>query len=249
MGRVGRKIEMKRVRRFLKENIDVKGKLPPLYKYLGVEGARLTLSNRTFKFAKPTDFNDLEDLTVGSIFEGKLENELLNLTHVMPEVLINNLNTPVTCPSPMKEQVTQMQSILKRDPSLLAEIKGLQPIENEVEASIKFTKGFIDELNESMQDYRVLCVTTTLNSEYMWTRYAEMHKGIALRIEPNIEKDSKFQLFKQVNYQEYRPALYKNAQVFIENALFGDRQASTHEKITAIIYTKTLDWRWEHELY
>ena len=38
--------------------------LPPLYKYLDVTGAKLTLQNGTFKHAKPSDFNDLEDLTI-----------------------------------------------------------------------------------------------------------------------------------------------------------------------------------------
>ena len=42
--------------------------LPPLYKYLDVSGAKLTLGNRTFKHAKPSDFNDTEDLTIKSIF-------------------------------------------------------------------------------------------------------------------------------------------------------------------------------------
>jgi hypothetical protein len=42
--------------------------LPPLYKYLNVEGAKLTLGNRTFRHAKPSDFNDVEDLTIQSIF-------------------------------------------------------------------------------------------------------------------------------------------------------------------------------------
>jgi hypothetical protein len=41
--------------------------LPPLYKYLDVQGAKLTLGNRTFKHAKPSDFNDTEDLTIQSI--------------------------------------------------------------------------------------------------------------------------------------------------------------------------------------
>jgi hypothetical protein len=42
--------------------------LPPLYKYLDVRGAKLTLGNRTFKQAKPSDFNDTEDLIIQSIF-------------------------------------------------------------------------------------------------------------------------------------------------------------------------------------
>ncbi len=47
--------------------------LPSLYKYFGVEGARLTLRNRTFKHAKPSDFNDTEDLTIQSVFPEALE--------------------------------------------------------------------------------------------------------------------------------------------------------------------------------
>jgi hypothetical protein len=31
--------------------------LPPLYKYLDVQGAKLTLGNRTFKHAKPSTFS------------------------------------------------------------------------------------------------------------------------------------------------------------------------------------------------
>ena len=35
---------------------------PPLYKYLDVRGAKLTLGNKTFRHAKPSDFNDLKKL-------------------------------------------------------------------------------------------------------------------------------------------------------------------------------------------
>lgn len=38
--------------------------LPPLYKYLDVKGAKLTLGNDTFRHAKPSDFNDVEDMAV-----------------------------------------------------------------------------------------------------------------------------------------------------------------------------------------
>ena len=33
-----------------------------------MNGARLTLTNKTFKHAKPSTFNDTEDLTTASIF-------------------------------------------------------------------------------------------------------------------------------------------------------------------------------------
>jgi hypothetical protein len=50
--------------------------LPPLYKYLDVSGAKLTLGNRAFKHAKASDFNDTEDLTIQSIFAEDTEEAL-----------------------------------------------------------------------------------------------------------------------------------------------------------------------------
>ena len=41
---------------------------PPLYKYLDIKGAKLTLENRCFRHAKPSYFNDTEDFTIRSIF-------------------------------------------------------------------------------------------------------------------------------------------------------------------------------------
>jgi hypothetical protein len=37
---------------------------PPLYKYLDVQGAKLTLENKCFRHSKPSYFNDTEDFTV-----------------------------------------------------------------------------------------------------------------------------------------------------------------------------------------
>jgi len=81
----------------------------------------------------------------------------------------------------------------------------------------------------------------------MWTRYAEDHKGIVLRILPNVAKDSKYQLFRPVTYQEKRPALYESAATFHESALFGDQDARSKESMYAIIYSKTLEWKYENE--
>ena len=53
--------------------------LPPLYKYLDVQGAKLALGNRTFQHAKPSDFNDIEDLTIQSIFPEGVEAALTKL--------------------------------------------------------------------------------------------------------------------------------------------------------------------------
>jgi hypothetical protein len=47
----------------VRSNVRNKMTLPPLYKYLDVNGAKLTLGNRTFRHANPCSFKDLEDMT------------------------------------------------------------------------------------------------------------------------------------------------------------------------------------------
>src|SRR5450432_974358 len=65
--------------------------LPPLYKYLDVQGAKLTLGNQSFKHAKPSDFNDTEDLTIQSIFPEDIETALKRASGGMLDVILTHL--------------------------------------------------------------------------------------------------------------------------------------------------------------
>lgn len=223
--------------------------LPPLYKYLDVQGARFTLRNRTFKHSKPSDFNDTEDLTIQSIFPEETEVALKKLEAGFVDVILQHLSDPPTCKPPMREKLSLLQHIYRNDPKAADVVKAemrKKPI-FDVEHMRARAKEFIKEINELMQGYRVLCVTTHKNSEKMWSLYAERHKGVVLRIEPNLAKDSKFQLFKPVRYRATRPPLYADTLEFIAGALFGDHEKRREEAIETIIYTKTLEWEYESE--
>ncbi len=226
--------------------------LPPIYKYLDLQGASLTLRNRTFKHAKPSDFNDTEDLTIQRVFSEEAATALDNLVGGVTGVILQHLNDPPACDSPMKEKVALIQQVLRAKPEAAELIKAelakgggeavfdVEPMRGRVEA-------FVNEINEFMQGYRVLCVTTHKDSERMWTDYANNHKGIALRIEPNIAKDSKFQLFRPVIYRAERPPLYEDAIEFVAGSLFGDQEARRKLMLEKILYSKTLDWKHESE--
>jgi hypothetical protein len=92
-----------------------------------------------------------------------------------------------------------------------------------------------------------LCATTRKDSERMWTGYAQNHQGIVLRIQPNVAKDSKFQLFRPVQYRASRPPLYDDTLGFLEGSLFGDQLAKIREIMDKIVYWKTLEWEYERE--
>jgi hypothetical protein len=117
----------------------------------------------------------------------------------------------------------------------------------DVSALKQLCEETLADLNAFMQNYRVFCVTPNKDSDKMWTEYAENHKGIVLRIEPNLEKDSKFQKFLPVSYREKRPALYESAKSFFEDALFADQTTKNEAMLHQIIYSKTLKWKDECE--
>src|SRR6266849_4767688 len=97
--------------------------LPPLYKYLDVNGAKLTLGNNTFKHSKPSDFNDTEDLSIQSIFPEETEAALKKLENGFTDVILQHLNDPPTCSSPMREKLALLQHVFRTNPDAADIIK------------------------------------------------------------------------------------------------------------------------------
>jgi hypothetical protein len=226
--------------------------LPPLYKYLDVQGAKLTLGNRTFKHAKPSDFKDTEDLTIQSIFPEDVEAALTKLATSFTDVIIKNLNEPPTCGPQLKDKVALIQRVYRENPKAADAVReGIKkdPTSKtfDVEHMRAMSQAFIQEINEFMQGYRVLCVSTQKDSERMWTGYAQNHEGIALRIQANVEKDSKFQCFQRVEYRVSRPSLYDDTLDFLAGSLFGDQESRRRAMLEKIVYAKTLEWEHESE--
>jgi Protein of unknown function (DUF2971) len=226
--------------------------LPPLYKYLDVQGAKLTLGNNTFRHAKPSEFNDIEDMTIQSIFPEDIEIALKRLSEGFIDVILKHINDPLTCGSKMAGTVAQLRTMFRARPQAAAAVKeeikkgALAKLFNP-DALRSFSEAFVGEINELLQRYRVLCVTTQKKSEKMWSTYAGNHKGIVLRIEPNVAKASKFELFRPVSYHEKRPPLYNDTLGFLEDRLFGNQGERATESLRKIIYSKTLKWQDECE--
>jgi len=227
--------------------------LPPLYKYLSLEGARLTLGNGTFRHAKPSDFNDDMDMTLQSVFPGDIEAALEEMTAGTAQIISDNLDKVPTASSPELRQTVQlMQQIFRENPDAVEVIEKELASDSaediyDVEHMRAFSGGFVGELNDFLQQYRVLCVSDNNASKVMWERYAEDHCGIVLRVKPNEEKDSKFQLFRKVTYERDRPTLYESTRAFREDALFGNQSEIRREMLNKIIYSKTLEWAYEQE--
>ncbi|WP_076858443.1 hypothetical protein [Bradyrhizobium mercantei] len=152
--------------------------LPPLYKYLSVQGAKLTLGNQCFRFAKPSEYDDLEDMTVQSLFPDKLEKALATMPDGFVDAVMANLYAPPTCPPGQRPTVVKLQTIFRQKPELSPIVAaGLKEDPEKaglgVEAWKTRSEAFVKETNGFMQNYRVFCVTTDKTSERMWKEYAQ----------------------------------------------------------------------------
>jgi hypothetical protein len=163
-----------------------------------------------------------------------------------------HVNDPPTCGPELRDKVALIQRVYWENPTAADAVKERlrkDPTSNALDVEHMRARSLvhIQEINQHMQDFRVLCVSTHNGSERMWTRYAQDHQGIGLRIQPNVAKDSKFQLFRPVQYRASRPPLYDDTLNFLEGSLFGDQLAKTHAIINKIVYSKTLEWEHESE--
>jgi hypothetical protein len=227
--------------------------LPPLYKYLDVEGAEFTLRNGNFKHAKPSEFNDLEDLTIRSIFPESDEAALQEIKDNFTDILLHNLDRAPTCINlQMRQQIALIQKVYRENPDAAKAIKEITKNDAistlyDLDGLKQRSKGYVEEINNFMQGFRVLCVSQDNTSMQMWTRYAQDSQGIVLRILPSVKRDSKFLRFRKVEYHATRPPLHKNVLEFLESGLFGDQEQRIREIMDDIIYSKTLEWEHEDE--
>ena len=224
-----------------------------LYKYLDVSGALLTLRNRNFKHSKPSDFNDQTDMTIERVFPGADEVALTAMWDNLTNVIVNNIDTAPSClDGALREMIVQIQDAFKQFPEKIefikAEAKKISVTEMyDLDLMKDRAVAFINETNDLLQDFRILCVSEKPDSMRMWCKYAQAHEGIAIRILPNVQKDSKYALFRPVKYQEQRPPLYDDPVSFLESGLFDDQKERTKLILDKIVYAKTSEWAYEKE--
>lgn len=168
------------------------------------------------------------------------------------DAIMANLYAPPTCSPGQRPTVVKLQTMFRSKPDLGPIVKaGLKKDPEKaglgVEAWKTRSEAFVNETNAFIQNYRVFCVTTDKASERMWKEYAQDHPGIALRITPNVENDSKYLKFAPVMYQEKRPPIFASTADFAAESLFGNQTERARAVLEGIIYAKTNAYKFESE--
>jgi hypothetical protein len=87
------------------------------------QGGEANARQQNLPHAKPSDFNDIEDMTVQSIFPDETEVALKKLSEGFHDVILAHLNDPPTYASPMREMLAQIQQVYRSNPTAIDLVK------------------------------------------------------------------------------------------------------------------------------
>jgi len=126
----------------------------------------------------PSDFNDLEDLTIQSVFPEEIEAALRRLARSFTDVVLRNLDTAPVCDEPDRTKMMMIQQAFRNNPEAveLARQHDRQQDADNVEQFRAQAENLLAQLNASLQTWRVLCVTADIASERIWSDYAQNHR-------------------------------------------------------------------------
>ena len=96
-----------------------------------------------------------------------------------------------------------------------------------------------------METSKILCLTEKFDSPLMWTHYAERHQGIVMRFRSVPELDSPWVTARPVQYLTDMPRLMNDD--FLADLLSGRVSLDPAAIMDRMIYTKALEWQYEHE--
>ena len=224
-----------------------------IYKYVSFVGLQKTLSNRTIRLSRPSDFNDPIDMYLQDTHGMDIEPFLEGLNDHFVDFIQGNIDHNSLRDDEHKQMIIMMNEAFKTMPDCKR-----QDILNELRSpdiqsmydlpSLKKNKNeFISHLNRHLDRNGVFCSTTDHHNLLMWAHYADSHKGAVIEFTPNRGKDSMFLASRPVIYSSERPLAYNTPHDMIRRGLTMAPEDSAREIVDNLVYTKSSEWSHEEE--
>lgn len=224
-----------------------------IYKYLDYEGIKKTLTGRSFKLSRPSDFNDPLDLYIQEAFGVDQIYFLKDLQKEFSAFVSGDIDYRLLPDNPLKYGIILINQALRT-----ASPSSIEMIKNEmVGGSIddffdvprleEVTREALEFVSKRFKDEGVFCSTVDNKNFLMWAHYADGHKGAVIEFTPNVEQDSVFLASRPVQYSKIRPLLYRSAKDMIEHSFTMTIDQSVAKIVDGLIFTKSEEWRYEQE--
>ena len=216
-----------------------------LYKYLDVDGAFLTLSNRTVRCTSPIEFNDPFDTTTEIRLGFEPEEFGSAIANHLKRLIFSDAPPVFEEMTPLAHAILAARKIRKRlrkDAPIDLEEQGLK-------AAFEDIRRTMDDGNRMWRDFlltwRIYSLSERTDNLLMWAHYADMHRGavVGFRCVPDL--DSCFCVAEKVRYQREIPVL-ATLDEWLQH-IVGQKRLNLEEKFMELTLTKSSDWEYEQE--
>lgn len=221
-----------------------------IYKYTDRNGVDKILSNRTLRFARPSEMNDPFDVYIEDLLGIDLEevhergvNALCDLLTTNPQVYANRCGVPLESAeasakifrNASDERTAEIRRYLKS-----VDIAALSP---EYKALRDEQPALRDAVVNHLRNCAIFCASRTPSNLLMWAHYAEQHRGAVLGFLPDVARDSMLTQIEPVAYSDRRPSLLDDS-----NLLARPTPESAAAANRRLYLTKSSEWSYEQEL-
>lgn len=227
-----------------------------VYKYLDINGAEQTMKNKSVLLKCPTEYKDMLDskffidenedkkafdLFVNYLLFQELRSGKLKASTAYTKILKNNVKSV--------ETVIKATGIFKKQPDLMMAyslaLKLLKKKDIEIRNQFKITMR--NALNEMREATLLSCFGASFDNFYLWSEYAEGHKGICMEYEVNGDE------YRKVEYKKELPAfqLTKVLEIYFGHQICNKEIDTTNKSFWFAlnpIFTKSIDYQEENEI-
>lgn len=111
--------------------------------------------------------------------------------------------------------------------------------------SDKFVEYFLLPFNRRVRDYGICCFSNKLTNILMWSHYSDSHKGLVLEFYKDKLDNSIIECNPKLRMTVIDNVRYSNDFPLIE---ISGNLDSTSDSIKDVVFTKSLDWKYESEV-
>jgi len=221
-----------------------------IYKYTDRNGVEKILSNRTLRFARPSEMNDPFDIYIEDLLGLDLEevheraiDALCDLLTKNPQEYSDRCGVPLESAeasakilrNASDERTDEIRRYLKS-----VDIAALSPEYNALRTE---QPALRDAVVNHLRNCAIFCASGTPSNLLMWAHYAEQHRGAVLGFLPDVARDSMLTQIEPVAYSERRPSLLDDS-----NLLARPTPESAAAANRRLFLTKSSEWSYEQEL-
>ncbi len=220
-----------------------------IYKYLGFEGLKKTLENRSFQLSKPSLFNDPFDTNIEETLPKQTPEFLKDFLPALYDFISTNQNVCTNRYPLLKIIGSHLKALSPEKRKLFREQFLNTPIQEiyNVESLENSNRELIQNFTDQFESDGVFCTTIDKQNLLMWAHYADHHKGAVIEFTPCRESDSVLLASKKVSYSNCRPVLYDSAEEFVHHSFLMSPNESIEILLNRIVFTKSLEWQYEQE--